>query len=461
MRAMNNIFSSTRQTAAAFLTLLALCLAVQAQNPAFNSGSTGADGAFNPTANIDVQLPESGVFNFTTVNIPAGVTVKFKRNSKNTPVTILASGDVTIVGGINVSAVGISADDGVNPLVGVGGPGGFDGGRGGNFFTPLGAPGEGPGGGVGTESCGSPAGHRVAVNFPEAGPPYSSPSLLPLVGGSGGGGGAFLSTPGGAGGGGGGAILIASSGAIRFPGGGAIYARGGSAQVDGTNRPGGGGSGGAIRLIANVFSGTPSLLVDGGAGGHQYICGGHTGSSGYVRVEGYSLVNLNLTNVTSGSLFYGLPRPVTQSTAPQLTIASIAGVNAPGSPKGSLIATPDITLPTTQTSPVNVVIQGANIPVGTIVKVRVSPESGLASTTDSPALAGTTAASTTTASVTLPAGNSLISATATVDLTLISSLTPLYINGERVKMMEVAATFGGKSELTYITASGKRIKPTE
>ena len=75
---------------------------VLAQNT-FNSGSTGADGAFAPTANQEVQIPESGVFNFTTVNIPGGVKITFKRNSKNTPVTILASGNVSILGTIDVS----------------------------------------------------------------------------------------------------------------------------------------------------------------------------------------------------------------------------------------------------------------------------------------------------------------------------------------------------------------------
>ena len=65
---------------------------------AFNSGSTGADGAFNPTTNTSLQMPASGVFNFTTVNIPFGVTVTFIRNAANTPVVILASGNVTITG---------------------------------------------------------------------------------------------------------------------------------------------------------------------------------------------------------------------------------------------------------------------------------------------------------------------------------------------------------------------------
>src|SRR3989304_1149591 len=64
----------------------------------FSSGSTGADGAFTPTGNTTRTLPPSGVFNFTTVNVPAGVTVTFTRNATNTPVTLLATGAVTVAG---------------------------------------------------------------------------------------------------------------------------------------------------------------------------------------------------------------------------------------------------------------------------------------------------------------------------------------------------------------------------
>src|SRR3972149_6220902 len=69
----------------------------------FSSGSTGADGAFNPTTNTTLALPPNGVFNFTTINIPAGVTVTFTRNTTNTPVSLLASGNVIIAGTIDVS----------------------------------------------------------------------------------------------------------------------------------------------------------------------------------------------------------------------------------------------------------------------------------------------------------------------------------------------------------------------
>ena len=86
----------------AVLCLSGLFLSSHAQNN-FSSGSTGADGAFAPASNQTIQAPAGGVFNYTTINIPAGVTVTFTRNAQNTPVTILASGNVTIAGSIVVT----------------------------------------------------------------------------------------------------------------------------------------------------------------------------------------------------------------------------------------------------------------------------------------------------------------------------------------------------------------------
>ena len=37
---------------------------------AFSSGSTGADGALEPTQNVELTVPENGTFNYTTINIP-------------------------------------------------------------------------------------------------------------------------------------------------------------------------------------------------------------------------------------------------------------------------------------------------------------------------------------------------------------------------------------------------------
>src|SRR5712692_6261595 len=131
-----------------------LCMAwtpapARAQLNNFSSGSTGADGAFSPTTSQTIQVPESGVFNFTTINIPTGVTITYTRNSKNTPVTILATGDVTIVGTISVAGAGGLSNGGG----GRGGPGGYDGGAAGfGFDTFVGVTGDGPGGGGGGSS---------------------------------------------------------------------------------------------------------------------------------------------------------------------------------------------------------------------------------------------------------------------------------------------------------------------
>jgi len=86
-------------------------LAIAGAAQAYDSGSTGADGAFAPQVDTTVQLPEDGIFNYTTVNIPSGVTVRYEKNATNTPVIILASGDVTIDGSINVSGTN-GADSG-------------------------------------------------------------------------------------------------------------------------------------------------------------------------------------------------------------------------------------------------------------------------------------------------------------------------------------------------------------
>src|SRR5262249_5477822 len=113
----------------------------------FNSGSTGADGDFAPTADTRLNCPEPDcVFNFVTVNIPQNVTVTFNPSSLNTGVTILAQGDVTIAGNINLNGFnGAPRGSG-----GAGAPGGFRGGDG--VRTGAGMAGLGPGGGRNTSA---------------------------------------------------------------------------------------------------------------------------------------------------------------------------------------------------------------------------------------------------------------------------------------------------------------------
>ena len=463
-----NLLTYKRWTAlvALFIFLLA-GVSARAQNT-FSSGSTGADGAFSPATSQSIAVPDSGVFNFTTVNIPGGVTITFTRNLANKPLTILASGDVVIAGTINIDG----KNGNTNGSGGSGGPGGFNGGAGGYGFDQsfTGVPGDGPGaggGGISSATTSLPgsgggggfgtagASGQSGTVSGQAGPRFGTVTIIPLIGGSGGGGGGARNNDrGGAGGGGGGAILIASSGTITVSGN--IFGRGGSGASG--NAGGGGGSGGAIRFIANTITGAGGLNVSGGGGGGANISfGGGSGGQGYIRVEAYDYSSFNGSSTPANIISFAFPHPITPPNSPSLRIASVGGVNAPTAPLGSLQGVPDVIVPSSQTNPVTVALEGANLPLGTIVQVTLTPSRGARTTVQSTGLAGSESASTASASVTLPGGISVVSASAVIDLT-IAKANPIFIDGERVRRVEVAATFGGPSELIYVTESGRRIK---
>ena len=163
----------------------------------------------NITTNTTLPLPPNGIFNCTTITVASNATLTFTPNALNTPVYLLAQGDVAINGTIDVSGYANAGAQG-----GLGGPGGFAGANGGYLNLP-GGDGHGPGGGhcapgLGPNAVGSawsatnPQNARGTTNN---GSVYGSPLLIPLVGGSGGGG--TSDGPGGSGGGG--AVLIASN----------------------------------------------------------------------------------------------------------------------------------------------------------------------------------------------------------------------------------------------------------
>lgn len=443
--------------------------AVNAQT--FSSGSTGADGPFAPTCSptpctVTVPLPASGVFNFTTVNIPAGVTVTFARNAGNTPATLLATGDVTIDGALDLSG---GAANG--PLPGRAGPGGFDGGLGGRAGTFLlslnGSPGLGPGGGAGGDAAatGDPFGSPFSgsgggfgtvgtgpFNNQGGGPTYATHVLFPLIGGSGGGGGAGDASLDGPGGGGGaGAVLVASSGAIILNG--SILVNGGEGTASATipTSFSGCGSGGGVRLVANDISGgdfAALIQVRGLLLGNCFF-----GGSGRVRLEAFQFNALSIPQQFSR----GIPGTIVPAAGfPTLRITAVAGVAAPANPNATFLAAPDIALSPTLTNPVTVDLAATHVPVSTAVEVAVVTE-GVATRTivNSTPLGGTLASSTATASVTLPNGISVISATATFATALAGLDAPIMIEGEEVKWVRVAAPYGGGSTVTYITASGR------
>jgi hypothetical protein len=480
---MNNFFAHTLQRA----LLAGFCL-VPVFGYAFNSGSTGADGAFSPTVNTVLDLPPSGVFNFTTVNIPSGVTVTFRKNASNTPVVWLATGDVTIAGSVVLSGTssaavgaagnGFLGDDGVP---GVGGVGGYDGGRGGTVGTSnLGGAGLGPGAGtggtIGNESISNRALGGAGGGFGSAGAcsqacqtwgngnynissvggvTYGSNLLLPLIGGSGGGGGAAGVAFAGSGGGGG-AILIASSGTVAVTG--TVLADGASSGASagvGSGGTGGGGSGGAIRIVATAISGDGSINAAGGSVGGQaadwYAHGGQAGV-GRIRLEAETFTR---TAATTPAYSTSIPGPLFIASAPTLTIASVAGVAAPLSPTGNA----DITFPADTPNPVTVVLNTTGVPPGNTVKFTVTPAYGAPIVVTSAALTGTTANASTSVSVTLPSGPSTMSAITTYTIVVAlaqGEALSTFAQGERVEKINVVATLGAPSTATLVTVSGKQ-----
>jgi hypothetical protein len=408
------------------------------------------------------------------VNVSAGITVKYTRNAANTPVTMLATGNVTIAGTIDVS--GDNGGPGASGAVlapngGRGGPGGFDGGSGSNGQVGIkGGDGLGPGGGGGSHNHGSAGGGggsyltaAGAGSIGAPGTPYGTPILVPLIGGSGGGGasGVFGVHTGGGGGGGGGAILIASgtsSTATTITLTGTLKATGGQGGTGSfTGSPpffGGSGSGGAVRLVAQNIAGSGSINVTGGP--IQWIL--PAGGLGRIRLEA--------VNSTAAFTFPGNPPPsvvssVTQPSAPilpnhpTLTITSVGGFSAPAVLTGSL-TTPDFVLPSGTATP-TVNFAATNIPLGTTLSITVKGRNlGVISTATSSGLSGSVAASTASAAVTIPTDQvSVISASASFTVIADAGGGPIYADGERGDRVRVSTALGGGSEVTYVTASGR------
>ena len=420
-------------------TLAFLCLvllAIFASSPShaqFTSGSTGVDGAFNPTANTTLQVPPGGVFNFTTVNIPSGVWVGFTKSASNDPVTILARGTVTIAGTMSVN--GYPAQTGNVP--GAPGPGGFGGGMG--NYPPE--PGLGPGGGLpgaaGTYGgAGGGYGTAGGAGSGVAGPVYGEDRILPLIGGSGGGGYGTSVSNVSAGGGGAGAVLIASSDTISVTG--TMTANGGVGYSSA-----GGGSGGAIKLMANTVTVTGTMSAVGGSGSGS-------GGAGRIRVEAYTV---NVPYGTSPMYTYGQPGSVVVSNTPTLRITSIAGASVPTNPAGSF-SSPDILLPSGTTNPVSMAVAASYIPVGTTVTIRVIPRTGTATSTTT-TLTGVLESSTRSANI------NISTTTTTVIMASASFTVAMNFDGEKIEKAVVKAYPGRESETTYITESGREVKAAE
>jgi hypothetical protein len=360
----------------------------------FPSGSTGADGNLiisTPGVTTFTATPVGGgnVYNFNTIQIAAGSTLRLSGAVFTGPLYFLAQGAVTIAGTIDLSGQSgsvpaTSAQRTSGPTVP--GAGGYGGGEA-SFSGDSAQPGLGPSGGTLGSGCygGGGGGGFNGNQF-----------LVPLVGGSGGAG-----YGGGSGGAGGGALLIASSVSITVTG--TLTANGGGGTAGSA-----GGAGGGIRLIAPTVAGTGAITAAGGGGGN-YGCNG--GASGIVRLESFQYT---FTGTTGGTFYFATPVNLFLPSAtaqPSITVATINGTKVPTSPTGSFTI-PDVLL--NSSSPLSVVILASNIPLGTVPTLYFLTENFSDQTiTASAGLAGTLVSSTTTATVTLNPGYSIGYVTAT------------------------------------------------
>jgi hypothetical protein len=442
---------------------------------AFDTGLAGLTNDLAPSVNTVIDLPDDGILRYRSVTIPSGVTVRFKRNRTNTPVVILVEQNVTVTGAIDVSGSGSphsgtvgDANVGDDALPGDGGPGGFDGGRGGPITSGAerGSDGLGPGGGkAGAVFSGSPygasgAGHAAVGsndynNRHTGGAAYGNDYLLPLLGGSGGGGGVgFTAYRGTGGGGGGGAILIAASGTINVVG--SISANGGgSGSAGGTNSgsTGGGGSGGAIRLVATAITGNGTISATGGTAGDstwQYWLRGGNGAAGRIRLEAEQF---SRTATTTPPYTFAPPGPLALDGPPRLRITRVGTADAPAQPTGAA----DILLPATLANPVTVQFETSNVPVGTTtVKLTVTPHNAAPITVESAPLVGDATLATGSVSVTLPPGPSVLIATTSFQVTLaMGEALSRFAANERVEAVRLSATADAAATATLITASGR------
>ena len=305
--------------------------------------SDGSDGAFNPLVSQTIILDDvapDGIFNFTSINIPTDVTIRFQRNSLNTAVVFGATSDVVINGSINLSTTGRlggagGGDGGIASNIGNGdgsagtGLSSGDGGTGATGYSQLGRAGGGGGmatpGLIATSRTGSPpaVGGAAVTVFPE-----------PIQGGSGGGAGGRGRFVGedlsaGNGGGAGGGLQISTIGNIDIAG--SLISNGAHGGVSFANvfsyaGPGGGGSGGNFELNAtNITIGNEALIqAIGGAGGGLstepvswdpfFYSSGANGGEGFVFFDTDNLVIDTGAVIEATALIPGeIPPGATQS----------------------------------------------------------------------------------------------------------------------------------------------------
>ena len=298
----------------------------------------------HPGSGVYDPVKSAVVYHFTSIKIAAGATLSFINNAPHTPVVFLVSGDATIDGNINLDGQAqVPAPGFAEP-----GPGGFRGGSDSPSFVISTSAGFDPGGGQirvwdpSRYAIGGGGGYGFSGNYATVGSlkstNYCNPYLIPLVGGSGAGG---TTSYGGAGGG---AISIACSGTFLLNTNAVIHANGGSGFNVGS-----GGSGGGVRIVANILEGTGKINCVGRATTYGY------GGFGRIRIERVTNAN-TITTVPDPSVITlspgDYPAIWLPINGPSLRILSIGSTNVPADPKAGFgTIGPDVALPSTTLTP--------------------------------------------------------------------------------------------------------------
>jgi hypothetical protein len=189
-------------------------------------------------------------------------------------------------------------------------------------------------------------------------------------------------------------VLVASSTTITISG--TINANGGQGANTGCAGAGG-GSGGAVRLMANTITGNGTISALGGSSTGQ---GNVSASAGRIRLEAFQQSFAG--SISCGCGVISTPNSVAlPASAPSsLTVTSINGISINANP----FSFPDATI--NSSVPVTVNIQARYIPTGTVPNLTVFSESGPDQVITCTPLVGSLQSSTSTATVTFPSGGS-------------------------------------------------------
>jgi hypothetical protein len=208
---------------------------------------------------------------------------------------------------------------------------------------------------------------------------------------------------------------------------------------------GGAGSGGGIRIVASRLAIAGSLLATG-----ALECLYARSGSGRIRLEADVFGPLA---PTSPQFTASVPGPLFPVGQLALRFSSIAGIPVPASPTGSN----DVTVPTATANPVTLALATSGVPVGSILKVSIIPQFGAPISVNSPPTVGSLDNATTSVSVAIPTGHSVLSAQ--ISYTVVAAAGDAlsrFAQGERVEKVTLTSALGQAAKATLHTATGRQ-----